>query len=144
MRKKRQKCKFQQKKIRIKTSKYKTKISTKKSKMEQKTKLRQENKIQISSRNNSEKNINKILKRFFSYNFIKPEKNYDYKKRLRITFGSFICSLKGYTCQDSISDFISGIVLGFIRIPQAMAYATLCGVAPQYGLYTGRRLNCSI
>jgi solute carrier family 26 (sodium-independent sulfate anion transporter), member 11 len=35
-----------------------------------------------------------------------------------------------------VGDAIAGITVGFVVIPQAMAYALLASLPPQYGLYT--------
>lgn len=37
---------------------------------------------------------------------------------------------------DVVSDLIAGITLGLTMMPQSLAYASLAGVPPQYGLYT--------
>ncbi|GJQ72139.1 hypothetical protein Trydic_g3233 [Trypoxylus dichotomus] len=37
---------------------------------------------------------------------------------------------------DVVSDLVAGITLGLTMMPQSLAYASLAGVLPQYGLYT--------
>ncbi|XP_039965088.1 sodium-independent sulfate anion transporter isoform X2 [Bactrocera tryoni] len=44
--------------------------------------------------------------------------------------------LHGYTAQDAIADLIAGITVGLTVLPQGLAYATLAGLEPQYGLYS--------
>lgn len=44
--------------------------------------------------------------------------------------------LPNYCCQDLIADVVAGISVGVTLIPQALAYATVAGLPPQYGLYT--------
>lgn len=44
--------------------------------------------------------------------------------------------LKGYTTQDAIADLIAGITVGLTVLPQSLAYSTLAGLPPQYGLYS--------
>lgn len=34
-------------------------------------------------------------------------------------------------------DFIAGLTVGLTAIPQGIAYATVAGLPPQYGLYSG-------
>lgn len=43
---------------------------------------------------------------------------------------------EGYSLTDLKSDFMSGIIVGMVAIPLAMALAIASGVSPQYGLYT--------
>ena len=43
--------------------------------------------------------------------------------------------LKGYRKDTFSSDFISGITIVFMLIPQSMAYAMVAGLPPEYGLY---------
>ncbi|RZF40270.1 hypothetical protein LSTR_LSTR015113 [Laodelphax striatellus] len=45
--------------------------------------------------------------------------------------------LPRYTAKDAISDAIAGITVGLTLMPQAIAYAALAGLGPQYGLYSG-------
>ncbi|XP_022188854.2 sodium-independent sulfate anion transporter [Nilaparvata lugens] len=45
--------------------------------------------------------------------------------------------LPKYTAKDAISDAIAGITVGLTLMPQAIAYAALAGLGPQYGLYSG-------
>jgi len=33
------------------------------------------------------------------------------------------------------ADIIAGVTVGFVIVPQSMAYAQLAGLGPQYGLY---------
>src|SRR5665213_923474 len=47
---------------------------------------------------------------------------------------SIIC-LRDYTGQKFVSDLISGITVGLVALPLAMAFAIASGVAPQAGLY---------
>ncbi|XP_068631707.1 sodium-independent sulfate anion transporter-like [Battus philenor] len=44
--------------------------------------------------------------------------------------------LPGYNSEKAIADLIAGITVGLTVIPQALAYATLAGLPPQYGLYS--------
>lgn len=44
--------------------------------------------------------------------------------------------LRGYTTEYAICDLIAGITVGLTVLPQALAYATLAGLEPQYGLYS--------
>lgn len=44
--------------------------------------------------------------------------------------------LRGYTAQFFISDLIAGITVGLTVLPQGLAYSTLAGLEPQYGLYS--------
>lgn len=44
--------------------------------------------------------------------------------------------LRGYTAQFFVSDLIAGITVGLTVLPQGLAYATLAGLEPQYGLYS--------
>ena len=41
-----------------------------------------------------------------------------------------------YRWQDGRRDLIAGLTVAAISLPQAMAYALLAGVDPQYGLYS--------
>uniref|UniRef100_A0A1B6C3Z6 STAS domain-containing protein n=2 Tax=Clastoptera arizonana TaxID=38151 RepID=A0A1B6C3Z6_9HEMI len=42
-----------------------------------------------------------------------------------------------YTGSDAVSDVVAGITVGLTLMPQAIAYAALAGLGPQYGLYSG-------
>uniref|UniRef100_A0A1A9WSN2 SLC26A/SulP transporter domain-containing protein n=1 Tax=Glossina brevipalpis TaxID=37001 RepID=A0A1A9WSN2_9MUSC len=44
--------------------------------------------------------------------------------------------LNGYTLQDCIADLIAGLTVALTVLPQCLAYATLAGLEPQYGLYS--------
>ncbi|XP_075211172.1 sodium-independent sulfate anion transporter isoform X2 [Lycorma delicatula] len=44
--------------------------------------------------------------------------------------------LPEYNLEKAISDLIAGITVGLTVIPQGLAYATLAGLPPQYGLYS--------
>src|SRR5438105_5484806 len=45
-------------------------------------------------------------------------------------------SLRHYTPGSFAADLLAGITVAAIAVPQAMAYAILAGLPPQYGLYT--------
>jgi SulP family sulfate permease len=45
-------------------------------------------------------------------------------------------SLRGYSSHALGRDLTAGLTVATIAVPQAMAYATLAGLPPQYGLYT--------
>ncbi|RYO11816.1 Sulfate permease 2 [Alternaria arborescens] len=56
---------------------------------------------------------------------------------------NFLCSLfpctswlRRYNVHWLLGDAIAGLTVGFVVIPQAMAYALLAGLSPEYGLYT--------
>lgn len=53
------------------------------------------------------------------------------KKRIPIT-----AWLPAYTPGDALSDVVAGITVGLTLIPQAIAYAALAGLGPQFGLYS--------
>ncbi|XP_045448781.1 sodium-independent sulfate anion transporter [Melitaea cinxia] len=44
--------------------------------------------------------------------------------------------LPEYNSEKALADFIAGVTVGLTVIPQALAYATLAGLPPQYGLYS--------
>ncbi|XP_048482779.1 sodium-independent sulfate anion transporter [Plutella xylostella] len=44
--------------------------------------------------------------------------------------------LPGYNSEKAAADLIAGVTVGLTVIPQALAYATLAGLDPQYGLYS--------
>ena len=48
---------------------------------------------------------------------------------------SFWRNFRGYGLQALQSDFIAGITVALVLIPQSMAYAQLAGLPPYYGLY---------
>ena len=45
-------------------------------------------------------------------------------------------SLRGYRPTDARADLLAGLTVAAIAVPQAMAYAMVAGIPPQYGLYT--------
>lgn len=45
-------------------------------------------------------------------------------------------SLRGYTWHDLSCDTMAGLTVAAVALPQAMAYAQIAGIPPQYGLYT--------
>ncbi len=47
-----------------------------------------------------------------------------------------IGALPTYRWLDARADFVAGLTVAAVAVPQAMAYAMVAGVEPQYGLYT--------
>src|SRR4029079_16788515 len=45
-------------------------------------------------------------------------------------------SLRHYTLRDLTGDTMAGLTVAAVAVPQAMAYAQIAGLPPQYGLYT--------
>lgn len=45
-------------------------------------------------------------------------------------------SLRRYTWMDARGDTVAGLTVAAVAVPQAMAYAMVAGVPPEYGLYT--------
>jgi SulP family sulfate permease len=45
-------------------------------------------------------------------------------------------SLRGYGWDDARADFVAGLTVAAVAVPQAMAYALVAGLPPVYGLYT--------
>lgn len=45
-------------------------------------------------------------------------------------------TLKGYTREQFIKDLISGVIVGIVALPLAIAFAIASGVSPEKGLYT--------
>lgn len=50
-------------------------------------------------------------------------------------FFPFLDTLKTYTTRDFRADFMAALTVTPMAIPQAMAYALIAGVHPQYGIY---------
>lgn len=44
--------------------------------------------------------------------------------------------LRGYSTEFFVADLIAGITVGLTVLPQSLAYATLAGLDPQFGLYS--------
>src|ERR1700679_3269752 len=44
--------------------------------------------------------------------------------------------LRTYARQTALSDTMAGLTVAAVAVPQAMAYAQIAGLPPQYGLYT--------
>lgn len=55
---------------------------------------------------------------------------------LRWPFQPLIESLRGYSARKFRSDLLAAMTVSVVEIPQAMAYALIAGVPPQYGIYT--------
>ncbi len=47
-----------------------------------------------------------------------------------------IGSLRTYALRDARADFVAGLTVAAVAVPQAMAYAMVAGLPPEYGLYT--------
>jgi len=45
-------------------------------------------------------------------------------------------SLRGYDFESARADFLAGVTVAAVAVPQAMAYAMVAGLPPVYGLYT--------
>src|SRR5689334_13754650 len=45
-------------------------------------------------------------------------------------------TIKHYNLTKLRKDLIAGLTVSVVEVPQAMAYAIIAGVPPQYGLYT--------
>jgi sulfate permease, SulP family len=45
-------------------------------------------------------------------------------------------SLRGYGWESARADFLAGVTVAAVAVPQAMAYALVAGLPPVYGLYT--------
>src|SRR5437763_7878558 len=45
-------------------------------------------------------------------------------------------ALRGYRFSDFRADLVAGLTVATVAVPQAMAYALVAGVPPEYGLYT--------
>ena len=45
-------------------------------------------------------------------------------------------SLRRYGLHDARADLIAGLTVAAVAVPQAMAYALVAGLPPEYGLYT--------
>jgi SulP family sulfate permease len=45
-------------------------------------------------------------------------------------------SLRNYSARDAEADFVAGLTVAAVAVPQAVAYAIAAGVPPEHGLYT--------
>src|SRR5438093_8058014 len=45
-------------------------------------------------------------------------------------------SLRHYSWRACSADGVAGLTVAAVAVPQAMAYASIVGIPPQYGLYT--------
>src|SRR6187399_1384441 len=64
-----------------------------------------------------------------------PTASMAYRQWLYRTVPAFD-SLRTYTWHDLTSDTMAGLTVAAVAVPQAMAYAQIAGIPPQYGLYT--------
>ncbi|XKL61562.1 hypothetical protein PGB90_008619 [Kerria lacca] len=67
---------------------------------------------------------------------IKRKKDMPFWKRKLYQRISVLSWLQEYNTDSAISDLIAGITVGLTVMPQSLAYATLAGLEPQYGLYS--------
>jgi len=49
---------------------------------------------------------------------------------------ALVSSLRGYDRQQAVTDTISGVIVGVVALPLAIAFAIASGLSPEYGLYT--------
>src|SRR5262245_31113724 len=59
--------------------------------------------------------------------------------RLRDRFFRYVPafdSLRTYSWRSLRTDLVAGLTVAAVALPQAMAYATIAGLPPEYGLYT--------
>jgi sulfate permease, SulP family len=47
-----------------------------------------------------------------------------------------IYALRGYSVSSARADLVAGVTVAAVAVPQAMAYALIIGLPPEYGLYT--------
>jgi SulP family sulfate permease len=47
-----------------------------------------------------------------------------------------LAALRGYRARDARADLLAGLSVAAVALPQAIAYALVAGIPPQYGLYT--------
>ena len=52
-----------------------------------------------------------------------------------LKFLPFLAWFTGYTAGKFKTDFLAGLTVALVLIPQSMAYAQLAGLPPYYGLY---------
>ena len=52
-------------------------------------------------------------------------------------FLPFLPWLRYYSKEKGVADFVAGLTVAVVLVPQAMAYALLAGLPPVYGLYAG-------
>src|SRR5687767_12597244 len=45
-------------------------------------------------------------------------------------------TLRNYSARKLRRDVVAGVTVSVVELPQAMAYALIAGVPPQYGIYT--------
>ncbi|HEX4073145.1 MAG TPA: SulP family inorganic anion transporter, partial [Planctomycetaceae bacterium] len=63
----------------------------------------------------------------------------DWRESLREAFFRSVPAfgaLRKYSARDAASDSMAGLTVAAVAVPQAMAYAQIAGLPPQYGLYT--------
>src|ERR1051325_4975457 len=80
-------------------------------------------------------------------------KGSDPQRSFRETFFQLVPafdSLRTYNLREWVLDTMAGLTVAAVAVPQAMAYAQIAGIPPQYGLYTpivitavGAPLGCS-
>src|SRR5919205_642100 len=59
-----------------------------------------------------------------------------YSRQLLFVPKSIVCLREGYTREALTRDIISGVVVGIVALPLALAFAIASGVPPERGLYT--------
>jgi sulfate permease, SulP family len=53
-----------------------------------------------------------------------------------LSFVPALGALRGYRARDARADLVAGLSVAAVAVPQAIAYALVAGIPPQYGLYT--------
>jgi SulP family sulfate permease len=57
-------------------------------------------------------------------------------RQILFRFVPALDSLRHYSRRAFAADLVAGVTVATVAVPQAMAYATIVGISPQYGLYT--------
>lgn len=80
-------------------------------------------------------NAGKLARRI-ARNCSKSAKHFSLKEQLFTMFPLFYKLKKYDVKRDLILDFIAGITISILHVPQGIAYSFLIGIPPVYGLYT--------
>ncbi|XP_015838459.1 sodium-independent sulfate anion transporter isoform X2 [Tribolium castaneum] len=85
---------------------------------------------------NVHKNTDLTLPHDFINNFASNNTTRKKIKKILIKRIPILSWLPEYNCDCAVGDLVAGITVGLTVIPQALAYSSVAGLPPQYGLYT--------